>query len=255
MWRIRGTDRAGSSDGVPPWTLLEHKARYEFAAGLIDGGVVVDCACGDGAGTADYLRGRPEALLGFDVDPEAVAAARLQVADPTASFAVGEASALPQADQSVDLYISLETIEHVPDAPAALREAVRVLRPTGRFICSTPNRNVQNPGSAPTDQPICSSHVREYTPREFLDLLQPFFGAIEFYGQNEVGLVRRQYLRAIRRLPSHRLAARLSQVVKLSRLIGDGLERHAVAPVAAGRMYDFTVAVCSAPRWEAERPR
>jgi len=258
MWGFRGTERAGASDGVPPWTRLEHRARYDFAATWVRGGVVVDCACGDGSGARAYLRGRPDLLLGLDLDVESIERARGTVADPAARFEVADATALPCADQSVDLYISLETIEHVPDAEAMLAECVRVLRPEGRFICSTPNRHVTNPGTTAGDQPICRFHRREYAPDEFLGLLRPYFGVIARYGQNEVGDGRRFVLAGLRRISRHRLAARLSQAVKLTRLARDDPERHAVVPVTAGHMYDFMVAVCSQPqpsRRQTECPR
>lgn len=248
MWRWNGTERAGSSDGVPPWTRLEHQARYDFAGGFVRGGAVVDCACGDGAGTRTYLRGRPDLLLGFELDAAAVEAAARTITHPAVRFEVGDATDLPCADGSVDLYISLETIEHVRDAEAVVREAARVLRPTGRFICSTPNRLVSNPGSTQADKPICGSHVREFTHGEFLSLLRPFFSAVTPYGQNEVGSVRRLVLGALQHVPHRRLAARAGQAVKLTRLVHDSAAHHAVVPVAAGRVYDFTIAVCDGPR-------
>ncbi len=246
MWRGRGSERA--DDHVPPWTRLEHEARYRFAAAQIRGGTVLDCACGDGAGAGVYLHAGPRTLVGFDLDDGAVAEARRTITDSRASFEVADATALPQPDASVDLYVSLETIEHVPDAHAALSEAARVLRPDGRFICSTPNRDIQNPGSSQDDQPICAFHVREYTPRELLELLQQYFNSVEFHGQNEVGPLRRRVVRVAARLPWRRPAARLSQIAKLPRLLADAPERHAVVPVQPGRRYDITVAVCSGPR-------
>jgi SAM-dependent methyltransferase len=246
MWRAGGTERA--DDRVPPWTQLEHDARYRFASGqILDGSVVLDCACGDGSGAAHYLRAGPRALFGLDYDAGAVEQARREVTDERARFAVADATALPQPDASVDLYISLETIEHVPDAHALLSEAARVLKPDGRLICSTPNRAIQNPGASLEDDPICTFHVREYTPRDLLDLLRQYFDTVEFYGQNDVGRLRRQYLRVVGRLPSRHLAARLGQAAKLTRLLVDSPERHAVVPVQRGHSYDLTVAVCSDP--------
>lgn len=46
-------------------------------------------------------------------------------------FAEGHADALPLAEGSVDLVISTFVLQLVPDRPAALREARRVLRPAG----------------------------------------------------------------------------------------------------------------------------
>jgi SAM-dependent methyltransferase len=45
---------------------------------------------------------------------------------------------LTYADNSFDLVLSSETLEHVPDFRAALRETRRVLRPGGRHIFTVP---------------------------------------------------------------------------------------------------------------------
>ncbi|KAI8468374.1 MAG: 2-methoxy-6-polyprenyl-1,4-benzoquinol methylase, mitochondrial precursor [Monoraphidium minutum] len=47
----------------------------------------------------------------------------------------GDAEALPIADESVDAYTIAFGIRNVTDRPAALREALRVLKPGGRFLC------------------------------------------------------------------------------------------------------------------------
>lgn len=45
---------------------------------------------------------------------------------------------LTYADESFDLVLSSETLEHVPDFSAALRETRRVLRPGGRHVFTVP---------------------------------------------------------------------------------------------------------------------
>ncbi|MFN4908304.1 MAG: methyltransferase domain-containing protein [Bacteroidota bacterium] len=51
---------------------------------------------------------------------------------------VADAFALPFADQSLDVVIASEIIEHVPDPRAFVHELVRVLKPGGSLILSTP---------------------------------------------------------------------------------------------------------------------
>jgi SAM-dependent methyltransferase len=57
---------------------------------------------------------------------------------PNVDFA-SDASALPLADGSVDLVLSLELVEHVPEPAAVLSEIARVLRPGGTVILSVPS--------------------------------------------------------------------------------------------------------------------
>jgi demethylmenaquinone methyltransferase / 2-methoxy-6-polyprenyl-1,4-benzoquinol methylase len=51
------------------------------------------------------------------------------------SFACGDAQRLPFPDKSFDAYTIAFGIRNVTDIPMALRDAYRVLRPGGRFLC------------------------------------------------------------------------------------------------------------------------
>jgi len=50
-----------------------------------------------------------------------------------------DATRLPLAKDSVDVLITLEMLEHVPDPPAVLRELARVLKPGGTVLLSVPS--------------------------------------------------------------------------------------------------------------------
>ena len=49
----------------------------------------------------------------------------------------GDVAAVPLADGSMDAVISQEALIHVPDLPAVMGQAFRVLRPGGRFAFTT----------------------------------------------------------------------------------------------------------------------
>jgi len=56
-----------------------------------------------------------------------------------ATLIQGDAQNLPFADDSFDVVVSCETIEHLPDVKSAVREMHRVTRPGGKLLLTTPN--------------------------------------------------------------------------------------------------------------------
>jgi 2-polyprenyl-6-hydroxyphenyl methylase/3-demethylubiquinone-9 3-methyltransferase len=54
-------------------------------------------------------------------------------------FRVGSATALPWADESMDVCVALELLEHVADWQSCLREFTRVVRPGGALFLTTTN--------------------------------------------------------------------------------------------------------------------
>lgn len=110
----------------------------------LDGRRVVEIACGRGE-LAEWIaaHARPRSYIAADFSMSAVRLARERLARAgIARHAVvmqadAQAIALPSA--SIDTVISCETIEHVPDPRAAVREMGRLLRPGGRLFLTTPN--------------------------------------------------------------------------------------------------------------------
>ena len=137
---------------------------------------MLDIATGAGFGL-HMLRQAGARATGFDLDTEALSEARR--ACPNAPLARADAAHLPLPDTSVDLVVSFETIEHVPDAAAVAAEFSRVLRPTGRLVLSTPNRLFGPPGRH-ANNPF---HVREFSGEELRDLLMDRFEFVSVYGQ------------------------------------------------------------------------
>jgi demethylmenaquinone methyltransferase/2-methoxy-6-polyprenyl-1,4-benzoquinol methylase len=114
------------------------------------GETIVDCAGGTGdiarrlaklARQAKARRGGEDArILIVDYNAEMIAAGRERDAQPEITWpeilwSVGDAQRLPLPDRSVDAYVIGFGIRNVTDIAAALREARRVLKPGGRFLC------------------------------------------------------------------------------------------------------------------------
>jgi ubiquinone/menaquinone biosynthesis C-methylase UbiE len=107
----------------------------------LDGKRVLEIACGRGE-LAQWCaaHGRPSIILAVDFSLSAVRLARARLREGCAvRFVQADAQAIALPSASVDTIISCETIEHVPDPRAAIREMSRVLRPGGRLFLTTPN--------------------------------------------------------------------------------------------------------------------
>lgn len=95
----------------------------------------------DGCGVGMYVRALApyaERISGVDIEADYLSVAQRNA--PDALLCLAAAEALPFADQSVDLALSHEVLEHVADDRAAVAEMVRVLRPGGRAVIFVPNR-------------------------------------------------------------------------------------------------------------------
>ena len=95
----------------------------------------------NGAGLGTYLeaigRANPASVrVGLEIEHERAVAA-LARAD---AIVLGVGEQLPFVDNSFDLILSNEVIEHVTDDRASVAEMARVARPGGRIVIFAPNR-------------------------------------------------------------------------------------------------------------------
>lgn len=126
-------------DKVSPLLRAEHWHRYLWAASLAQGDVL-DAACGVGYGSAALLaREGVRSYTGLDLSPDAIAHASARYADARARFLVGDVTAIPLENASVDAIVSLETIEHLEQPEKGLDEFRRVLRKDGMLLASVPS--------------------------------------------------------------------------------------------------------------------
>jgi demethylmenaquinone methyltransferase/2-methoxy-6-polyprenyl-1,4-benzoquinol methylase len=105
----------------------------------------LDCSGGTGdiarrvarlARRAKLRRGGGDAkVVVVDYNAEMIAAGREKGSEPEIAWAVGDAQRLPLPDACAEAYVIAFGIRNVTDVSAALREARRVLKPGGRFLC------------------------------------------------------------------------------------------------------------------------
>lgn len=240
-------ERCNQEQFIPIWVRHEHLARYRFAASYVAEKVVVDCACGDGTSSELFAKAQASHVYAFDAEPGAIEHCRRNRVDCRLSFAKADASTLPLDNAVADVYVSLETIEHLHNDWAFLQEVVRVLKGGGLFICSTPNRCVTNPGKTIAEKPFNPFHVREYSPEEFAALLDHFFSEIEWFGQNKKSRWLARMMGVLGKVLPRNSAVRINQMMKLPRFLFDRLVDHRVFRTE-NTIVEYMVAVCRGPR-------
>jgi SAM-dependent methyltransferase len=100
---------------------------------------VVDVGCGGGGLVRDLVR-LGARVVGVEISEAQLASALARDPAGAARYLVGSAQALPLDDASVDVAVFMRTLHHVPPAQLtqALREARRVLRPSGAVYVAEP---------------------------------------------------------------------------------------------------------------------
>jgi 2-polyprenyl-3-methyl-5-hydroxy-6-metoxy-1,4-benzoquinol methylase len=157
-------------------TFWEHIYRYAFASRLVAGKRVLDIACGEGYGAAALKRAGAAQVIGVDISESVCAHARQRYGIDARP---GSAEKIPLSDNSVDVIVSFETIEHVPSPGVFLDECVRVLIPGGKLVVSTPDKEVYTDRLG-TRNPY---HCSEMTEAEFASVLCSRFHDTHFYTQ------------------------------------------------------------------------
>lgn len=139
-----------------------HLVRYALAAEWVrPSDTVLDCACGLGYGTAVLAtRSAGMFFVGVDIDPESIAYARDNFHGDQVEFKVASGDRLEfLKDNSIDMVVSFETLEHLEDYDSFLAEAARVLKPDGRIMVSVPNLWMDETGRDPNPH---HHHVFDY---------------------------------------------------------------------------------------------
>jgi len=103
--------------------------------------MALDIGSGFGGRTIEFQRATGGHVVGLEISeraalPSLVFARQMRNAD--VSFAVGHGEALPFADNSFDLVLSYDVMEHVADPQQTLRATYRVLRPGGWLLLVFP---------------------------------------------------------------------------------------------------------------------
>lgn len=149
---------------------------YEFAVPYITGKQVLDVGCGNAYGTALMAKSAAN-IVGLDYDATTVADNTSRYADvANLSFQQSVIPPLPFGDNSFDVITAFQFIEHIAPRKEFLRECLRVLRPGGKLLVTTPNIKkslARNP-----------FHVHEYTFEEMRQEVGGLTNSFQLKGLN-----------------------------------------------------------------------
>jgi SAM-dependent methyltransferase len=154
------------------WARPERTALFRKHVGG-PGRRVLDLGCRYGALTAFYAEGNE--VIGVDIDREALEAAGERLGIETHWADLDQP--LELRDESFDVVVAGELLEHLRDPQRVVGEIRRVLRPRGTFVASVPNAyRLKNRlrfalGRKPEDDP---THLQMFAPADVRELLDGF---------------------------------------------------------------------------------
>jgi len=157
---------------------LEHMSRYFFAAQFIQGKKVLDVSCGSGYGSYYLLERGSREVTGVDITSEAIQYAQKRYQAKKLTFIKADAENLPFPDQSFDIVVSFETIEHLHRQKKFLQEVKRILNISGVFIISTPNAYAYPKGN--------KYHIKELKPKQLRKLIGKYFKNFKLFYQDSI---------------------------------------------------------------------
>jgi len=148
--------------------------------GIQPGDRILDAGCGTGRHACEIFRTRGANVVGVDLnwkDLQWTARAldnMEDVSDRAWMIAQADATRLPFRDETFDVVICSEVLEHIPANRAAIAELVRVLKPGRNMAVSVPRflpeRICWALSSAYHNEP--GGHIRIYTKKELISLLE-----------------------------------------------------------------------------------
>lgn len=158
---------------------LEHLNRYFFVINQFDlsDKVVLDIASGEGYGS-DLMASRAKYVYGVDISIETIEHAKKTYKRDNITFKQGKADSIPLIDNSIDVVVSFETIEHHDKHVEMINEIKRVLKEDGILIISSPDKLYSEKHNH-----INHFHIKELYLQEFKRLLNDNFRNTWYFHQ------------------------------------------------------------------------
>jgi ubiquinone/menaquinone biosynthesis C-methylase UbiE len=160
---------------------IDHLHRYAIASKFVKDKIVLDIASGEGYGS-NLISKDAAFVYGVDIDKTTVANAQLKYKKENLKFLVGNTSSISLENNSVDIVISFETIEHHNEHDEMMFEIKRVLKPSGMLIISTPDKLTYSDKRNYNNE----FHVKELYKQEFKNLIASHFENYQLLNQSYI---------------------------------------------------------------------
>ena len=141
---------------------------------------ILDMACGNGYGTYVLSGAVKETVIGGDIEAETIHQCKKEFSLNNLKYEVLDATKLPFENETFDVVVSFETIEHTTQFDKLLSEYKRVLKQNGTLFVSTPNKLLSSPDGI-IKNPF---HTQEWSLQELDPILKKHFGKSELFGQH-----------------------------------------------------------------------
>ncbi len=156
-------------------------ARYEKCAQIVSNLIlkkpssgepktmkILDVGCGDGVLLSfieKKLNSRSSELYGVDLSHKAISAAQNKIKN--GHFYKSSVYKLPFQENTFDVIVSTDVIEHVSRPKKMLKEIKKVAKENGNIIIGTPIKY--------TEEPQDKNHYQEFYPKQLIELIKLFF--------------------------------------------------------------------------------
>lgn len=157
---------------------LMHLKSYKEACEYCRDKDVLDWGCNIGYGM-EILAETASSVSGLDLSERACIAARQRLGSKALQIQWYDGTQCDFSDQSFDVVTSFQVLEHISDYNSYFNEIIRVLRPGGLALFTTPNALLRlNPGMKPWNE----FHIHEFAPSELMDFLNHRFSSVTIRG-------------------------------------------------------------------------
>ncbi len=148
----------------------EHWHRYALAKSICENKTVLDAASGEGYGS-DIISEVARSVIGLDISIKAQKHAKNRYSNTNIGHVNASCASLPFEDDTFEVILSFETLEHLTQQDEMLSEFRRVLKNNGMLLLSSPDKKNYSDKAEFENE----FHVKELYKEELVELIDKNF--------------------------------------------------------------------------------